>query len=97
MDTVDDISIKCYFVYPQMQGNVITPNKEQSYVNAFSFDGYKCTLVFYRTNTTIDRWYFESVKNRNEVILPSTTADSTKQFRITVDDSGTISATEITS
>lgn len=31
------------------------------------------------------------------MILPSTTASSTKQFRITVDDSGTISATEITS
>ena len=30
------------------------------------------------------------------MILPSTTAGSTKQFRITVDDSGTISATEVT-
>ena len=30
------------------------------------------------------------------MILPSTTANSTKQFRITVDDSGTISATEVT-
>ena len=79
-----------------MQGIFNTPNKEQSYVSAFSFDGYQCTLVFYRTNTTIDRWYFESVKNRNKVILPSTTEGSTKQFRITVDDSGTISATEVT-
>lgn len=99
MDTGSSISSKCYFVYPQMQGIQImpnTPNKEQSYVSAFSFDGYKCILVFYRTNTTIDRWYFESVKNRNEVILPSTTEGSTKQFRITVDDSGTISATEVT-
>lgn len=30
------------------------------------------------------------------IILPSTTANSTKKFRITVDDTGTISATEVT-
>ena len=29
------------------------------------------------------------------IILTSSTADSTKKFKITVDDSGTISATEI--
>ena len=29
------------------------------------------------------------------IILASSTADSTKKFRITVDDSGTLSATEI--
>ena len=32
----------------------------------------------------------------NEVILPSSTSDSTKKFKITVDDSGAISATEVT-
>ena len=31
-----------------------------------------------------------------EIILSSSTADSTKKFKITVDDSGTISATEVT-
>lgn len=31
----------------------------------------------------------------NELILPSSTTDSTKKFRITVDDTGTISATEV--
>lgn len=31
-----------------------------------------------------------------DVILPSSTAGSTKKFRITVDDTGTISATEVT-
>ena len=30
------------------------------------------------------------------IILTSSTPDSTKNFRITVDDSGTISATEVT-
>lgn len=32
----------------------------------------------------------------NEVIIPSSTPDSTKRFKITVDDSGTLSATEVT-
>ena len=31
------------------------------------------------------------------LVFPSSTADSTKKFKITVDDSGTISATEVTS
>ena len=31
-----------------------------------------------------------------EYIIPSSTANSTKKFKITVDDSGTISATEVT-
>jgi hypothetical protein len=31
------------------------------------------------------------------IIIPSSTADSTKKFKITVDDTGTISATEVTS
>ena len=30
-----------------------------------------------------------------EIILASSTANSTKKFRITVDDSGTLSATEV--
>ena len=32
----------------------------------------------------------------DDVIIPSSTPDSTKKFKITVDDSGTISATEVT-
>ena len=31
----------------------------------------------------------------DDVIIPSSTPDSTKKFKITVDDSGTISATEV--
>ena len=44
---------------------------------------------------TIDPKYIPS--ELNEIILPSSTSGSSKQFRITVDDSGTISATEVTS
>ena len=40
-------------------------------------------------------WFAGTVEG-TAIILPSTTESSTKKFRITVDDSGTISATEIT-
>ena len=46
------------------------------------------------TLKTIDPKYIPS--ELNEVILPSSTSGSTKKFRITVDDSGTISATQMT-
>ena len=43
---------------------------------------------------TIDPKYIPS--ELNEVILPSSTSGSSKKFKITVDDSGAISATEVT-
>ena len=43
---------------------------------------------------TIDKKFIPS--ELNEMILPSSTSGSTKKFKITVDDSGTISATEVT-
>ena len=39
-------------------------------------------------------WYSGTIEGK-ALILPSSTADSTKKFKITVDDSGTISATEV--
>lgn len=32
-----------------------------------------------------------------EIIIPCSTAGSTKKFKLTVDDTGTVSATEVTS
>ena len=43
---------------------------------------------------TIDKKFIPS--ELNEVILQSSTPSSSKKFKITVDDSGTISATEVT-
>jgi hypothetical protein len=40
-------------------------------------------------------WYAGSVEGK-AMILPSTSEGSTKRFKVTVDDSGTITATEIT-
>lgn len=39
-------------------------------------------------------WHSGTIEGK-ALILPSSTADSTKKFKITVDDSGTISATEV--
>ena len=46
------------------------------------------------TIKTIDPKYIPS--ELNEIVLPSSTSGSSKKFKITVDDSGTISATEVT-
>lgn len=40
--------------------------------------------------------YSKEILNKKELILYSSTVNSTKRFKITVDDSGTISATEVT-
>ena len=45
------------------------------------------------TIKTIDPKYIPS--ELNEIILPSSTSGSSKKFKITIDDSGTISATEV--
>ena len=34
--------------------------------------------------------------DEGEIILPSSTAGSTKKFKLTVDDTGAVSATEVT-
>ena len=46
----------------------------------------------------MDETYIPSSIQRvgGDIIIPSSTADSTKKFKITVDDSGAISATEVT-
>ena len=36
-------------------------------------------------------------KTSSDIIVPSSTSGSSKKFKITVDDSGAISATEVTS
>lgn len=50
------------------------------------------------TITTMDVNFIPNTIQRvgDDVIIPSSTPDSTKKFKITVDDSGAISATEVT-
>ena len=62
------------------------------------------TIVFRKNSLSNDYYHLKAddngslvAENFKGIILNSSTAGSTKQFRITVDDSGTISATEVTS
>ena len=50
------------------------------------------------TYTTMDVNYIPNTIQRvgDDVIIPSSTPDSMKKFKITVDDSGTLKATEVT-
>ena len=57
------------------------------------FDGGDMYLQIQHVNT-IDKKFIPS--ELNEMILPSSTPSSSKKFKITVDDSGAISATEVT-
>ena len=50
----------------------------------------------YIPNTIARKAELDSRITEKEVILASSTTDSTKKFRITVDDTGTIKATEVT-
>lgn len=47
------------------------------------------------TGETVDA-AVQAVKNGN-LVVPSSTSGSTKKFKLTVDDSGTVGATEVTS
>lgn len=51
--------------------------------------------ILAETGETVDA-AVQAVKSGNFVI-PSSTSDSTKKFKLTVDDTGTVSATEVTS
>ena len=58
-----------------------------------TFDGGNMYLQVQHINT-IDKKFIPS--ELNEIVLPSSTSGSSKRFKITVDDTGTISATEVT-
>ena len=70
--------------------------------SVFTTEPTEDVVLFKAENNGIKNMYdFEvlgngTIKTRS-AILPSSTPGSTKQFRITVDDTGTISATEVTS
>lgn len=63
-------------------------------------DYYRTGEVLYVSANTIStneaKGLFLTFRAPDSMLLKSSTANSTKQFRITVDDSGTVSATEVT-
>ena len=54
------------------------------------------TIKVMRQQVTITPMSTDFLPVVDDIIISSSTADSTKKFKITVDDSGTISATEVT-
>ena len=77
-----------YFAEIASSGYVIGIASANSETPEITWDGSLGTIK------TIDPKFIPS--ELNEVILPSSTSGSSKKFKITVDDSGAISATEIT-
>ena len=82
--------------YQHVQGKYNIEDMNEKYIhvvgNGISYD--------YRSNAhTLDwegnAWYSGYVEGKS-FILPSSTKGSTKRFKITVDDSGTLSVTEVT-
>ena len=81
-----------YFGYEQY-GSDIDPVKREKYRRLEVSDG----LTFTTKNANEDAVSKKVVLDGDkEIILSSSTSGSTKKFKITVDDSGTISATEVT-
>ena len=81
-----------YFDYQQTESD-IDPIKREVYERLEISDG----LTFTTKNANEDAVYQKVVlEGDKEIILSSSTSGSTKKFKITVDDSGTISATEVT-
>lgn len=72
------------------------PNNPFGYIEAYSKRGERVTI----TPTIISAAYADATINSlyclNGITLKSTTSGSTKKFRITVDDTGAIKATEVT-
>lgn len=82
-----------YFRYLQIGSDPESTNQEE-YERLESSDD---TLVFTTKVAAADPVHRKVVlEGDGELILTSSTTDSTKKFKITVDDSGTISATAIT-
>ena len=81
-----------YFNYQQTGSDINTVNREE-YKKLEVSDG----LAFTTKNANEEAVSRKVVLEGNkEIILSSSTSGSTKKFKITVDDSGTISATEVT-
>ena len=85
-------SRKLYLRYIQT-GSDINPVNRKEYdrldlSNGLSFTTKKANEDEFRRKVVLE--------GDNEIVLSSSTANSTKKFKITVDDSGTISATEVT-
>ena len=81
-----------YFGY-QQSGSDIDPVKREEYKRLEISNGLKFTTKNANEDAVMRKVVLEGDK---EIILSSSTSGSIKKFKITVDDSGTLSATELT-
>ncbi len=82
-------------IYLRYLQNASSPSPETLEYAALRATGTVLTFVTHNANeNTVERRVV--LEGDTELVLTSSTADSTKKFKITVDDSGTISATEVT-
>lgn len=72
------------------------PNNPFGYIEAYSKRGDSVTITPTKIAATHADATINSLYCLNGITLKSTTSGSTKKFRITVDDTGTLSATEVT-
>ena len=87
------ISYNAFYFQYQQTGSDINPVNREEYERLEIFDG----LTFTRKKANEDAVRRKVVlEGDKEIILSSSTSGSAKKFKITVDDSGTIKATEVT-
>ena len=88
MDRGDDTGEPFLYTY-----NNVTPNGQFNTLDTAASH----TISVKTTEETVTPMAEEFLPTGiKELIMSSSTTDSTKKFKITVDDSGTISATEVT-
>ena len=95
--TTDNVEFEFYgIVFPE-KGVYFASGPDNFYVTGIASADSNTPEITWDGNIgtikTIDSKFIPS--ELNEIILPSSTSGSSKKFKITVDDSGTISATEI--
>ena len=87
------ISYDAFYFQYQQTGSDINPVNREEYKRLEVFDGLTFTTKNANEEAVRQKVVLEGDK---EIILSSSTSGSTKKFRVTVDDSGTIKATEVT-
>lgn len=81
--------------YGELQGRQVRITNDNNVYTVLSVEGESGSETLYVTAERISIGGIYGIST-TEMILKSSTSGSTKSFRITVDDSGTISATEVT-
>ena len=80
--------------YQHVQGQYNIEDSSGTYADIVGNGSINSRSNAYTLDWKGNAWYSGTIEGK-ALILPSSTAGSTKKFKITVDDSGTISATEI--